>query len=81
MKPQVAEVQAVHSIAHKLLEADEAAKFGIGGAKARELSGFQRFIVKQAEVTTRQILERGKVTPSERTSLIRTAQVLLLSVF
>ena len=81
VKPQVAEVQSVHSIAHKLLEADEAAKFGIGGAKARELSGFQRFIVKQAEVTTRQILERGKVTPSERTSLIRTAQVLLLSVF
>ena len=82
VQPQVAEVQAVHSIAHKLLEADEAAQFGIGGAsKARELTGFQRFIVKQAEVTTRQILERGTVTPAERSSLIRTAQVLLLSVF
>ncbi|MHC4879465.1 MAG: M28 family peptidase [Planctomycetota bacterium] len=81
VQPQVSEVRAVHSIAHKLLEADEAAKFGIGGARVRELSGFQRFIVKQAEVTTRQILERGKVTPSERSSLIRTAQVLLLSVF
>jgi hypothetical protein len=83
VQPQVAEVQAVHSIARKLLEADEAATFGIGGAaaKSRELTSFQRFIVKQAEVTTRQILERGTVTPAERTSLIRTAQVLLISVF
>ncbi|MBI1313494.1 M28 family peptidase [bacterium] len=80
--PQVAEVQAVHSIARMLLEADEAATFGIGGAaRSRELTGFQRFIVKQAEVTTRQILERGAVTPAERAALIRTAQVLLFSVF
>lgn len=81
VEPDVSEVQAVHSIARMLLEADDAAADDRQDTSARTLTGFQRFIVRQAEVSTRRILERGTVTPSERTSLIRTAQVLLLSVF
>ena len=71
VEPQLAEVRAVHRISELLLEA------GRNG----ELNTFQQFIVTQAEVQTRQILERGTVTPEERVGLIRTAQILLLSVF
>ena len=69
--PQLEEVRAVHRISELLLEA------GRNG----DLNTFQQFIVTQAEVQTRQILERGEVTPEERVGLIRTAQILLLSVF
>ncbi len=71
IEPQLEEVRAVHRISELLLEA------GRNG----ELNTFQQFIVTQAEVQTRQILERGEVTPEERVGLIRTAQILLLSVF
>lgn len=71
VEPQLAEVRAVHRIAELLLEA------GRNG----ELNTFQQFIVTQAEVQTRLILERETVTPEERVGLIRTAQILLLSVF
>jgi len=73
VEPQLSEVRAVHRIAKSLLEADER---GTG-----TLTGFQKFVVSQAELTTRQILDRGTVTPQERSALIRTAQILLLSVF
>lgn len=71
VEPLLAEVRAVHRISELLLEA------GRNG----ELNTFQQFIVTQAEVQTRLILERGTVTPEERVGLIRTAQILLLSVF
>lgn len=71
IEPQLEEVRAVHRISELLLEA------GRNG----ELNTFQQFIVTQAEVQTRQILDRGTVTPEERVGLIRTAQILLLSVF
>ena len=71
VEPQLEEVRAVHRISELLLKA------GRNG----ELNTFQQFIVTQAEVQTRQILERGEVTPEERVGLIRTAQILLLSVF
>lgn len=71
IEPQLEEVRAVHRISELLLEA------GRNG----ELNTFQQFIVTQAEVQTRQVLERGTVTPEERVGLIRTAQILLLSVF
>ena len=71
IEPQLEEVRAVHHISELLLEA------GRNG----ELNTFQQFIVTQAEVQTRLILERGTVTPEERVGLIRTAQILLLSVF
>lgn len=71
VKPQLEEVRAVHRISELLLKA------GRDGS----LNKFQQFIVTQAEVQTRQVLERGVVTPEERVGLIRTAQILLLSVF
>jgi hypothetical protein len=71
IEPQLEEVRAVHRISELLLEA------GRNG----ELNTFQQFIVTQAEVQTRLILERETVTPEERVGLIRTAQILLLSVF
>lgn len=77
VQPQLAEVRSVHRIAELLLDADAGGK----ETGAQTLNGIQRFIVKQAEVQTRQILERGRMTPAERSGLIRTAQVLLLSVF
>ncbi len=71
VKPRLEEVRSLHRIARLLLEADQ---------NGRPLSAFQKFVVSQAEVRTRQILERGKVTLEERAGLIRTAQVLLVSV-
>lgn len=71
VEPQLEEVRAVHRISELLVEA------GRNGG----LNTFQQFIVTQAEVQTRQILDRGTVTPEERVGLIRTAQILLLSVF
>ena len=70
VEPQLSEVRSVHQIATTLLATGDG-----------QLNNFQKFIVNQAEVTTRQILERGKVTPEERVTLIRIAQILLLSVF
>jgi Zn-dependent M28 family amino/carboxypeptidase len=70
VEPQLSEVRSVHRIATTLLATGEG-----------KLNNFQKFIVNQAEVTTRQILERGRVTPDERVALIRIAQILLLSVF
>ena len=70
VEPQLSEVRSVHRIAKTLLATGEG-----------KLNNFQKFIVNQAEVTTRQILERGRVTPDERVALIRIAQILLLSVF
>ena len=67
--PRMQEVQSLHRIAELLLKTDE------------NLTSIQRFIVKQAEVQTRQIMQRGVVQPNERGTLIRTAQLLLLSVF
>jgi hypothetical protein len=71
VEPTLEEVRAVHRISELLLKA------GRDGS----LNKFQQFIVTQAEVQTRQVLERGVVTPEERVGLIRTAQILLLSVF
>lgn len=71
LKPRMEEVRSVHRIAKQLLQA------GRGG----KLNTFQQFIVIQAEAQTRLILERGTMTAEERVGLIRTAQILLLSVF
>lgn len=70
IEPQVDEARAVHRIAMLLLET----------RGDKELNNFQRFIVTNAEIQTRQIIERGRMTPEERTALIRTAQILLFSV-
>jgi hypothetical protein len=69
--PPLAEVETIHKIAVLLLDRDKTVPLGT----------FQKVIVSNAELQTRKILERGTVTASERSSLIRTAQVLLFSVF
>ena len=67
----MAEVKALHRIATLLLEAEG----------FENLNTLQKFIITQAEVQARQTIDRGTLTDSERTGLIRTAQVLMLSVF
>ncbi|MBC8290003.1 MAG: M20/M25/M40 family metallo-hydrolase [Planctomycetes bacterium] len=70
-KPRMAEVKALHRIATLLQEAE--------GFK--KLNPLQKLIINQAELKARQTLDRGTLTASERSGLIRTAQLLMLSVF
>ncbi len=65
------EVRALYRITSLLLDAD-------GNKKLTEL---QRLVVSQTKIKTNQIVERGTITPGERTWLIRVSQLLLLSVF
>ena len=65
------EARALHRIAGLLLESD-------GGEK---LTSLQRLLVSQARNRTGRILERGEMTPGERSGLVRLAQLMLLSVF
>lgn len=70
-KPRMAEVKALHRIATLLQEAE--------GFK--KLNPLQKLIINQAELKARQTIEKGSLTARERSGLIRTAQVLMLSVF
>lgn len=70
-QPRMAEVRALHRIATLLQEAEG----------FRKLNPLQKLIINQAELKARQVIERGALTASERAGLIRTAQVLMLSVF
>lgn len=65
------EVRALHRITALLLKAED----------ERPLTDLQRFMVSNVQNRTKQILARGKISPTERQWLIRTAQLLLLSVF
>ena len=69
--PHLDEARALHRIATLLLAEENAAQLG----------GVQRLLVSQAQLKTRQILERGEMTQSERQALIRMSQLMLLSVF
>lgn len=71
VEPDIDEARALHRIATMLLEADG----------DRALNSVQRFIVSHAQTKTKQIIERGEMTPAERTWLIRVSQAMLLSVF
>lgn len=71
LAPRMEEVASMHRICNALLARDV----------EKPLTDIQRFLVKQAETTTRNILSRGMVTPQERRALIHTSQILLLSVF
>ncbi|MFP6764809.1 MAG: M28 family peptidase [Planctomycetaceae bacterium] len=70
-QPRMAEVKALHHIATLLQKAEG----------FQELNTIQKYIVGQAELKARQAIERGTLTTGERAGLIRTAQLLLLSVF
>ena len=69
--PDVDEVKAVLRITQLLLEADGQRKF----------TDLQRLIVTQAQNKCQQLLVKGTFTANDRKWLIRTSQLLLLSVF
>lgn len=68
--PAVDEAKAVFLITRSLLDRND-----------EQLSSAQRFLISFINVRTKQIVERGSMTPDERGWLTRMSQVLLLSVF
>lgn len=71
------EVRTLHRITDLVLKTDEAAE---QAGKAR-LTQLQRFTVTNVHTKTGQIIERGEVRPDDRPWLVRSAQLLLLTVF
>jgi hypothetical protein len=71
------EIRALHGITELLLATDDA---GQDSGRPR-LTQVQRFTVTNMHQRTAQILERGQVQPEERPWIVRTAQILLLTVF
>lgn len=71
------EIRALHSITELLLKTDDAGQ----DAGRPRLTQVQRFTVTNMHQRTAQILERGRVQPEERPWIVRTAQILLLTVF
>ncbi len=71
------EVRTLHRITELLLETDA----GSATNGKPRLTQFQRFTVKNVESKTAQIIERGDVKADDRPWLIRSAQLLLLTVF
>ena len=71
------EVRALHGITELLLSSDNAGQ----DAGRPRLTQVQRFAVTNMHQRTTQILERGQVLPDERPWLVRSAQVLMLTVF
>ncbi len=69
--PSLDEVRAVHRITKLLLDADG----------SRKLTDLQRLIVTQAHNKCQQLLVKETFTANDRKWLIRTSQLLLLSVF
>jgi hypothetical protein len=65
------EAKAVHRIATLLMKSNNHQKLG----------NVQQLLISHVQTKTGQILERGEITPSERTWLTRMSQLLLLSVF
>lgn len=71
------EVRTLHRITELLLAADEA----VDSAGTPKLNSVQRFTVSNVHTRTARIIERGEVLADERPWLVRSAQVLLLTVF
>ncbi|MEX0704219.1 MAG: M20/M25/M40 family metallo-hydrolase [Planctomycetales bacterium] len=69
--PDIDEAQTLYRIATLLLDADSGTK----------LSDVQRLVVSHTRNRTKQIVDRGTITPDERSWLTKVAQVLLLTVF
>lgn len=71
------EVRTVYRITELLMQRDEQQRqTGKGG-----LSDLQRLLVSNIHLRTKQILHTGKFDPAERGWLIRSAQLLLATVF
>lgn len=71
------EVRTLHRITELVLASDDAAR----AAGHPKLGTFQRFSVSNVHTRTAQILERGEIRAEERPWLIRSSQLLLLTVF
>jgi Zn-dependent M28 family amino/carboxypeptidase len=71
------EVRTLHRITELVLKTDDAAE----KAGKPRLTQLQRFTVTNVHSRTAQIIERGEFKPEDRPWLIRSAQVLLLTVF
>jgi len=71
------EVRTIEQITGLLLQLDDQARERGRG----RLSDQQRFTVSNVHVRTKQMLEQNQVTPGDRAWLIRSTQVLLLTVF
>lgn len=71
------EVRTLRRITELLLAADDAAR----ARGAQKLTALQRFTVSNVHARTAQIIERGEVRADERPWLIRSSQILLLTVF
>jgi hypothetical protein len=80
LKPDLDEARTLHRVTTLLLEADDA-QLEMDSDDGRRLTDLQRLVVSQAQIRTRQILERGEMTASERTWLVQLSRLLLLSVF
>lgn len=71
------EVRTLHRITELAIHTDDAAE----AAGKPHLAKAQRFALTNMHGKTAQILERGAVEPGEREWLVRSARVLLLTVF
>ncbi len=71
------EVRTLHRITELVLKTDQAAE----GSDKPRLTQLQRFTVTNVHTKTAQIIERGEVKPEDRPWLVRSAQLLLLTVF
>jgi hypothetical protein len=71
------EVRTLHRVTELVLETDDTAE----ATGKRKLTQVQRFSVTNVHTKTAQIIERGEIKPDERAWLVRSAQLLLLTVF
>ncbi len=69
--PQLSEAEALNRIAGLLLSQEG----------DRQLGSLQKVLISHAATKTKQIIDRGEMTTSERTWLTRVAQLMLFSVF
>ena len=74
---ELGEIRSLHDIAELLLKLDDEAEAG----RRFKLSALQRVTVSGLQQKTSQILDRGQVLPEERPGIVRSAQLLLLTVF
>ncbi|MEO1995194.1 MAG: hypothetical protein ABGZ17_07960, partial [Planctomycetaceae bacterium] len=70
VQPSLEEARAVHRITTLLSQREHI-----------KLTPAQQLLISFIKTQTQQIIDRGKMTPSERTWLTRMSQLLLLSVF
>ncbi|MEW4488314.1 M28 family peptidase [Thalassoglobus sp. JC818] len=71
--PSLHEVRAINSVTKQLLEAEEMGEF--------EMTDLQRLFVSQVKSKTSYMLRTGKISPTERTWLVRSTQLMMFSLF